>query len=939
MQKNVSLPRSIICLDIETTGLDRNSDAIIEIAAVRFKGHRIEGEFQTLVDPGKRIPDNITSLTGIDNAMVRNAPRISEVIPKLNEFCGDSPILGQNIQFDLGFINRYKGLLYNDRIDTYDIASVILPNAGRYNLGALGRLLGIPLQNSHRAMDDVKLTHAVFMRLYEQIVSLPVELIGEIVYHGETVNWSGMLAFKYAMTELIKENFQPVSAVMERIKIEFPEFDSRDNVVIDPDEDHILPIDPEEVSAHLDHGGEFAKASRNFERRQEQLTMAEAVSEAFNNSYSLFVEAGTGVGKSFAYLLPAALFAIRNRSRVIVSTNTINLQAQLIQKDIPMIRDVLGIDVKATVLKGRSNYLCPRLLWNIRQNSPNSEDEMRVLAKILVWSLSNHSGDRNEISLNRPGEREAWLKLSAEDDRCTNDTCSGKMHGTCPFFKARQSAFGSHIVIVNHALLLTDISTGGKVLPEYKHLVVDEGHHLESAATDALAFRVSQNDFDRMFKDIGSANGGDLGYMLNVSNNYISVSDYAGLYTLVNNASEQIFKIENYAKNFFDELSGYILSLQEGRGNPMYSFQVRVIDATRRNKNWDEIEAAWMLVEERINQAMDYLNEIYKFLVDQISRGYEQLEDVVGRLGNDHRRLKEMSGNISGMIHDPDENIIYWVESAPQNSRLTLNSAPLRIGPSLKEQIWDTKSSVILTSATLTTNGEYTYLKDTLMGHSAEELTLGSPFDFENSAMLYIATDMPEPNTPQYEGAVNNAILKTAIATGGRMLALFTNAAQLRRCGNAIGHALMVNDIQVFVQGEGASPASLLEEFMNTDRAVLLGTRSFWEGVDVPGKNLSVVMITRLPFEVPSDPIIASRSENFEDPFNQYQVPEAILKFRQGFGRLIRSKSDKGVVAILDKRIITKNYGSQFINSLPTCQLRKDSVLRLPETAARWINE
>lgn len=939
MSTNVSLSRSIICLDIETTGLDRNSDAVIEIAAVRFKGHRVEAEFQTLVDPGKRIPDNITALTGIDNAMVRNAPKIGAVISKLVEFCGDSPILGQNVQFDLGFINRYKGLLYNDRIDTYDIASVLMPRAGRYNLAALGKMLGIPLLNSHRAMDDVKLTHAVFMRLYEQILGLPVELVNEIVYHGETVNWPGTLAFKYALAEMAKESLLPNPAMMERIKVEFPEFDPRDNVIIDPDADHIIPLNPEEVSAHLDHGGEFAKASKNFERRQEQLAMAEAVSEAFSNGYSLMVEAGTGVGKSFAYLVPAALFAIRNKSRVVVSTNTINLQSQLIQKDIPMIRDVLGIDVKATVLKGRSNYLCPRLLSNIRQNGPNNEDEMRVLAKILVWSLSQPTGDRNDISLNRPAERDAWQKLSAEDDRCTNDVCSGKMHGTCPFYKARQSAFGSHIVIVNHALLLTDISTGGKVLPEYHQLVIDEGHHLESAATDALAFRVSQYDFERMFKDLGSANSGDLGYLLNVCNNYINVSDYAGLHSLVSNAGEQVFKIENYAKDFFETLSRYVLSLQEGRGNPFYSFQLRVIDATRRNRNWDEIEESWMLVEERIDQTLEKLNEIYKNLVDLISKGYEQLEDVVGRLGNDSRRLKEMSGNISGMIHEPDENTIYWVESSPQNGRLTLNTAPLRIGPSLKKEIWDTKASVILTSATLTTNAEYTYLKDTLMAHSAEELTLGSPFDFENSAMLYVATDVPEPNTPQYEGAINSAILKTAIATGGRMLALFTNTAQLRRCGNAIGHGLMANDIQVFVQGEGASPASLLEEFMNTERAVLLGTRSFWEGVDVPGKSLSVVMITRLPFEVPSDPIIAARSENFEDPFNQYQVPEAILKFRQGFGRLIRSKTDKGVVAVLDKRILTKNYGTMFINSLPTCQLRKDSVVRLPETAARWINE
>lgn len=933
------MPRSIICLDIETTGLDRRSDSIIEIAAVRFKGNRIEEEFQTLIDPGKRIPDNITALTGIDNAMVRNAPRIDEVIPRLIDFCADSPILGQNVQFDLGFINRYKALTFNESLDTYDIASVLMPKAGRYNLAALGRMLQIPLQNSHRAMDDVKLTHAVFMRLYEMIFDLPVELVNEIVFHGETVRWPGTLAFKYALSSMREETLSPVSAAMERIKINFPEFDPRNNVIIDPDEDNFIPLDAEEVSAHLDDGGEFARSSKNFERRPEQIAMAESVSEAFSNNYNLLIEAGTGVGKSFAYLVPAALFAIQNQTRVVVSTNTINLQAQLIQKDIPMIRDILGIDVKATVLKGRSNYLCPRLLMNMRQNGPNNEDEMRVLAKILVWSLSDPKGDRNEISLNRPAEREAWVKLSAEDDRCTNDVCSGKMHGACPFYNARQSAFGSHILIVNHALLLADVNSEGKVLPDYNHLVIDEGHHLESAATDALAFKLSQYDFDRLMKDIGTTNSGDLGYMLNASNNYVTVTDHAALNDQVLKASEHIYKVENYAKEFFDLISEYIGSLQDGRGNPNYSFQARIIEANRKNRDWDSIENAWMDVEGQIKSTLEKLNDIYKLLADLLTKGYDDLEDNISRISNDQRRLKEVVENVSGMIHTPDENKIYWVESNPMNKRITLNSAPLRIGPALKERIWEPKNSVVLTSATLTTNGEFNYLKDTLMAFDAEEETLGSPFDYQNSALLYLPTDIPEPNTPQYEKAVNTAVYKTAIATGGRMLVLFTNYAQLRRCGNAVGNALAKQDIQVFVQGEGASPSSLLDEFMNSDRAVLLGTRSFWEGVDVPGKSLSVVMITRLPFEVPSDPIIAARSENFEDPFNEYQVPEAILKFRQGFGRLIRSKTDKGVVAILDKRVQTKRYGGMFINSLPQCTLRKDSVLRLPETAAQWIND
>jgi DNA polymerase-3 subunit epsilon/ATP-dependent DNA helicase DinG len=290
------------------------------------------------------------------------------------------------------------------------------------------------------------------------------------------------------------------------------------------------------------------------------------------------------------------------------------------------------------------------------------------------------------------------------------------------------------------------------------------------------------------------------------------------------------------------------------------------------------------------------------------------------------------------MIHEPAPNLVYWIEVNSGNNRLALNAAPLRVGPLIQKYLWHEKSSVILTSATLTTNSEFDYVRTALSADEADTLMLGSPFDYESAALLFIPRDMPEPNNRDYEPAINRALIQLCAAVGGRTLVLFTSYAHLKRTSQAISGALAEYDVTVYEQGEGASANALLDAFKTTDRAVLLGTRSFWEGVDVPGESLQVVVITKLPFDVPSDPLVAARSETFEDPFGEYQIPEAILRFRQGFGRLIRSAQDRGVVVVLDKRVLTKAYGNLFIQSLPQCTLRQGSLNDLPKLAARWLN-
>jgi len=317
----------------------------------------------------------------------------------------------------------------------------------------------------------------------------------------------------------------------------------------------------------------------------------------------------------------------------------------------------------------------------------------------------------------------------------------------------------------------------------------------------------------------------------------------------------------------------------------------------------------------------------------------ESLFDSRESLADIYRRFGEVSEQLDALVHQPQANQIYWFEFNPQNNSLAVNIAPLEIGPLMEKHLWHEKQSVILTSATLTTQGDFDYIRSRLNADEADELMLGSPFDYETSTLLFIAKDIPEPNDANnYQRAVDNALIRLSRATGGRLLALFTSYAQLKRTSQAINGPLAEHGIQVYEQGEGASENTLLENFREADKAVLLGTRAFWEGVDIPGEALSVLVITKLPFDVPSEPIIAARSELFDDPFNEYNLPEAILRFRQGFGRLIRTQSDRGVVVLLDKRILTKRYGKMFIESLPQCTLRQGFLADLDKTASQWLN-
>ncbi|MCJ7694272.1 MAG: hypothetical protein MUO40_02500, partial [Anaerolineaceae bacterium] len=484
-----------------------------------------------------------------------------------------------------------------------------------------------------------------------------------------------------------------------------------------------------------------------------------------------------------------------------------------------------------------------------------------------------------------------------------------------------------------------DAATNNHVLPAYSYLVVDEAHHIESATTDAMSFKVRANDVTRLIRELGSSESGVFGTVLKITKDMLKPADLAMLEKTIDHATDVAFRFDNQITEYFRAFNVFLEELRDGKPLGTYAQQERIMPSTRTLPFWLDVEITWEQANESLKSLQDLIKKVREPLGDLVGAGLEEAEDLLGMLATMFTSLEEIGNNLTALTLEPEENRIYWAELDPMRGRMTLQVAPLHIGTLMEKYLWFEKSSVILTSATLTTNGEFDYLRRRLNAQDADELMVGSPFDYENAAMVYIATDVPEPSDGHgHQKAVENAVASLAKATGGRMLVLFTSYAQLQKTAQAIDNAMSNADIAVFQQGEGASASSLLDNFKDTERAVLLGTRAFWEGVDVPGEALSVLAIAKLPFDVPSDPIVAARSETFEDPFNEYALPEAILRFRQGFGRLIRTQTDRGVVVILDKRVLTKRYGKAFLDSLPPCKFVQGPVFNLAAHATRWLN-
>ncbi|MFW5772502.1 MAG: helicase C-terminal domain-containing protein [Phototrophicaceae bacterium] len=920
----------LVALDLETTGLNPATDEIIEVGAVRLRDGQIIDEFSTMVNPDVPIPPYVTYLTGIQHKDVISAPSIQAVLPQISAFVGSAPVIAHNISLDMGFMQeRHHILLNNRRIDTYDLASVLLPGAARYNLNSLTTQVGIELEHAHRALDDARATALLYWALWQKARALPYATLYEISQAATGLDWDAAVVFASALQE------QQTTTPAGNQAIHFEPYTQTAPPLQPAPGTKALDIDA--VDAVFADDGPLAASLPGFQPRRQQQQMARAITEAFNNAHHMMIEAGTGAGKSLAYLFPAALWAATNQRRVVISTDTITLQDQLIQHDIPAVQAALDRPLTASVMKGRANYLCPRRLETARRRRPSSIVELRTLAKILVWLLESSSGDRGEINLRGPMENSVWQRLSAQDEGCSLHRCQASMHGACPFYKARKAAESAHLLVVNHALLVSDANSDNQVLPEYHYAVIDEAHHLEDAVTSGMSFHMDKTMLLRRLADLGGPGGGLLGELLASVRPYATEKELARLEIFVQGIGEAATMMRVHVDQLFKQLLNVLTDNTSSRPSD-FGLLVRLDHQHRRRLSFANLQSAW--------QALDEFFEVIGSAMQRLSRALLRLEkhnipdlpDLISSADTAARYMQEMRDHLRAFVFEPDSNSIYWITQAAGADSAVIHTAPLHIGPMIARNLWDSKASVILTSATLRTQDNFNFIQERLHADGVDTLEVGSPFDYHDSTLLYIPTDIPEPADRQgYQRAVERGIIELAASLEGRILVLFTSYTQLRQTAQAITPRLALGNITVYDQSDGSSRQALLDGFRTTDKAVLLGTRSFWEGIDIAGDALSALVIVRLPFAVPTDPVFAARSDTYSDAFNQYALPEAILRFRQGFGRLIRSHTDRGIVTIFDSRISTKNYGPTFLEALPDCTVRHGTLTDLPQAARDWL--
>lgn len=928
----------LVALDLETTGLDVSSAQIIEIGAVKFQNQEIIDSYTTLVDPGSPIPQKVTAITGISQEKLFGAPKLSEVLPRLRQFVGAAPIVGHNVDFDMKFLQK-QGLFENNlSIDTYEMASVLLPTASRYNLNALMQQLNlVPEGDYHRALADAQATVQVYRALWNQLMrDLPLELLDELVKAAQRLPWKGLPPFVDALQARLEQGETLVrTEAVPGARPPDQHRAAREPVAV------FTPLDGDRLAAQLGIDSEIAQTLAHYTTRPQQIEMLEAVSDAFNSDEHLIVEAMPGTGRSLAYLLPAVTWAVRNGERVVISVNTASLQKQLLDRDVPLLRQALGLDIEAVFLKDRDDYLCPRRLQTLRRRLPTSVEELRVFAKILVWLRQSGLDDARAVSLRGPAEYSTWKRLSAADEECTPDLCEARMAGICPFYKARRAAESAHLMIVNHSLLLSDaIRSERQVLPEYSRLIVDEAHNLEEAVTDSLSFRLDATTIERQLADLGTRKTGLIGDVLSSTKAALPATLYERVEGFVTVIVRAVRSMGHHVDNLFIALLAF-LETTSNLHSGEYMVQVRLSTELRNKPAASQVKAAWEVLGQftaDIAEAMTRLSTSLPTLRGRYD--VPNLDDLIDGVSAASRHLTALHNRLNEFINAPDENTIYWVEVSPDLDTISLRGAPLHIGPLVKKHLWGAKKTVVMTSATLRASSSFHYLRQRFGAEDVRELALTSPFNYEDSTLIFLPTDMPEPQEHgKYQQAVERGIIELATATKGRLLVLFTGYTQLRQVAQNIAPRLALGNITVFDQSDGTSREMLLEGFRSAEKAVLLGTRSFWEDLDLLGDDLVALVIVRLPFAVPSDPVYAARNETFENSFDQFTIPDAILRFRQGFDRLIRARSERSVVAIFDKRMISKSYGQSFLDSLPACTVQRAPMVELGAAAKDWLRE
>lgn len=877
-----------VALDFETTGLESRDERVIEVGAVRFHDGAPAEEFSSFVNPVKPIPAAISELTGISDSDVAGAPPFSGVVDRLLALIGNLPICGHQIDFDIDFLNAElkrlgRPAVGNLTLDTVLLSRIVLPGLAGYSLSHVARTTDKKLDSAHRALDDAAASGAIAMELLSQLHTIRPEVLRRMAAFAPQSLLKKLLWGSQSGEDLFVAAKAPP---VRQKKLSLPE---------EP-----APVDPSRVDDAFGDTGAVSRALAGFSPRESQRAMARAVAEALSDQSYLVAEAGTGTGKSLAYLIPAALYALDNQCRVLVSTHTRNLQDQLVKKDLPVAAQAVGGELRYAALKGRSNYLCVRRFEKlVRGDGINISPRERFgVLPLIRWAAETESGDIEEqTQFSRKAYSRVWELVSADTHHCQGRAC--ERFGDCFLQSARQRALSSHIVVINHALFFSDVCAASTFLGKAGPVIFDEAHHLQECGHQHLRTDLDTNRINAFLELAG-----------NLQKKLERHGDDKALAKPGKELKTLVKRLRRDSMDFLTDLDKWASQRQPGPAQ--YQFAVR--DNPFRNL------AGLGPFEMTVKEFQDALSALKQSCAERT----EHDNELEAEIANCAERASQLKADYYYLCAAVTDDHVFWIEGNHQKGWVKLCGVPLDIGAILGSVWAGNEGGVVFTSATMSVAGDFSYFlpKLGLTGELAQRTVskvFPSPFG-AHQALCVTATAAPDPDSADYVRYAAEVLSWVHRRLGKNTLALFTSHAMLKAVHSALRSARGVPKELLLAQGVTGNRNVLLEQFRGLRGAVLLGADSFWEGIDAPGEACEIVVIARLPFPVPTHPLTQALAKKCEEAngesFISYSIPEAVIKFRQGTGRLIRSPSDRGVIVVLDNRVATKGYGARFMQSI-----------------------
>lgn len=913
--------KDIVVFDVATTGLEVLQDEIIEFAALRIRDGKIQATCHFLVLPDQEITSKVLSLTGIKAEELYGASKIYEHSHEIQTFFEDAVLVGHRITVLLAILEKKLNVQFQQSLwDTLELTRLFFPTVHDYQLSFLTEKLSLGLEEGprgHRSETNAWLTWKLFEVCKKKSLEFDLSFFEQAKHLLE--GWAGRGFIDESYTEISRR---------------FPDRQIRTDLVLAPLSEGLFSgrkTPPAEIPVSIDWivdsfspGGTLERNLIGYESRPGQVKMAKLIAEGLTSSQHVVVEAGTGTGKSFAYLIPCLWSAKKTGKKVVVATHTIPLQEQLQKKDIPILKTVLPFDFRVSVLKGKRNYCCLKRLQSCMANPQEipREEQRLALLSILVWIRETLTGDLQELS-KFPGLLQIWQSLNADNETCIPGRCSKA--GACFLLRARKKAEEADLLIVNHSLLFSDLKTDYKVLPEYHQLVIDEAHQIYETALQHLGSDLSLENVTRIIDAIYKLTGqnfyGLVKHRLEPLSHQVPSVAWDIFEKRLDNIPENCSLVVEQAKELF-QLLAVVLGVER---------TYRFVASHAAQTWWGPLNIQIENLLGRIKALAAVLQSLTSALIGEDADEIEELKYV---LVGHQRELQALIDTLMLVLNVNNPKQVTWLE---KNSRLYLKTSPIEVSDILQDKIFSRIDSVILTSATLSISNSFEhFLRDIGLPKTTRTAQVDSPFDYEQQMRFFVVKKGIGLRDSDEEKAedLSELIAEVAERMKGRTLVLFTAHKLLRETYASLNPKLSRIGIETLAQGFHGERSTILDAFKRNPRSVLLGANSFWEGIDIPGDTLSCVILVKLPFWPPSLPLIEARSEFLRslgrDPFKELLLPEAVIRFKQGFGRLIRSKGDRGVVILLDDRVIEKYYGRFFLNSLPIqTHIRGDNSLIL----------